>query len=47
MVQANARLKIDLLFAAILWLSALSVMLFGLVSAIERLALPWRRIRQE
>jgi putative hydroxymethylpyrimidine transport system permease protein len=44
MVQANARLRIDLLFAAILWLSALSVMLFGLVSAIERLALPWRRI---
>jgi putative hydroxymethylpyrimidine transport system permease protein len=47
MVQANARLKIDLLFAAILWLSALSITLFGLVSAIERLALPWRKARQE
>jgi ABC-type nitrate/sulfonate/bicarbonate transport system permease component len=35
------------LFAAILWLSALSITLFGLVSAIERLALPWRKARQE
>ncbi|MCR4404607.1 MAG: ABC transporter permease [Candidatus Acetothermia bacterium] len=46
MVQANARLKIDLLFAAIFWLAALSIALFGLVSAIERAALPWRRVGQ-
>ena len=47
MVQANARLRIDLLFAAIFWLSALSIMLFSLVSLLERLALPWRRVKEE
>lgn len=44
MLWANARLKIDLLFAAIFWLAALSIMLFGLVSLVERLALPWKKV---
>lgn len=47
MLWANARLKIDLLFAAIFWLAALSIILFGLVSLLERLALPWKRVRRE
>jgi len=47
MIHANARLKIDLLFAAILWLSALSIALFAFVSFLERVALPWRRFTHE
>lgn len=47
MIRANAMLKIDLLFATIFLLSLLSIALFGLVSAVERAALPWRRIEQE
>jgi ABC-type nitrate/sulfonate/bicarbonate transport system permease component len=44
MLRANAMLKTDLVFAAMLWLSALGVLLFALVSAVEWLTLPWRRV---
>ncbi|MFQ6091004.1 MAG: ABC transporter permease [Candidatus Bipolaricaulia bacterium] len=47
MIQANARLKVDLVFAAIIWLSALSIALFALVSLIERTMLPWRENERE
>ncbi len=43
MIHANAQLHIDLVFAAIVYLSAMALVLFGAVSAIEWLALPWRR----
>lgn len=47
MIRANAMLKIDLVFAAIVWLSILGIALFELVSLIERAALPWRRFAHE
>lgn len=47
MIRANAVLKVDLVFAAIVWLSILSIALFGLVSLVERVALPWRRLAHE
>lgn len=43
MVHANAQLHIDLVFAAIVYLSAMALGLFGAVSLVEWLALPWRR----
>ena len=42
MIQANARLKVDLVFAAILWLSLMGVGLWTLVGAIEKRCLWWR-----
>jgi ABC-type nitrate/sulfonate/bicarbonate transport system permease component len=47
MIRANAMLKVDLVFAAIVWLSILSIALFRLVSLVERLALPWRGLAHE
>ncbi len=44
MLRANATLKTDLVFAAILALAALGTLLFGLLSLLERYALPWRRV---
>jgi putative hydroxymethylpyrimidine transport system permease protein len=43
MIHANAQLHIDLVFAAIVYLSAMALGLFGAVSLVEWLALPWRR----
>lgn len=43
MLRANATLKIDLVFATILWLAALGVLLFGLLTLLERWVMPWRR----
>ena len=43
MIHANAQLHIDLVFAAIVYLSAMAIGLFLAVSAAEWLALPWRR----
>lgn len=40
MMQANAQLRLDLLFAAILVLSAVGVLLYGLVVLAERLITP-------
>ena len=42
MIQANARLKVDLVFAAILWLSAMGLSLWVLVGFIERRVVSWR-----
>ena len=44
MIHANAQLQIDLIFAAIFYLSIMAVGLFGLLSLIEWLALPWKRV---
>ncbi len=42
MLQANARLRVDLVFAAILALSVLGLLLFGGLRIIERRVLRWR-----
>ncbi len=44
MIHANAQLHIDLVFAAIVYLSLMAMGLFAAVSLIEWLALPWRRV---
>ncbi len=43
MIAANAGFKTDMVFAAIFYLSALALALFGVVSLIERRLLRWRR----
>jgi putative hydroxymethylpyrimidine transport system permease protein len=47
MIQANARLKVDLVFAAILWLSLMGVGLWALVGVAERHYLWWKRSLKE
>ena len=42
MIQANARLKVDLVFAVILYLSIMGLGLWALVGAIERRVVTWR-----
>jgi putative hydroxymethylpyrimidine transport system permease protein len=42
MIQANARLNVDLVFAAILWLSVMGLSLWILVGYIERRVITWR-----
>jgi len=42
MLQSNALLRVDLVFAAILMLSVLGLLLFGALRIIERRALRWR-----
>jgi ABC-type nitrate/sulfonate/bicarbonate transport system permease component len=44
MIEANASFKTATTFAAILYLAAIAIALFGLVALAERLALPWRFI---
>ncbi|HLW59399.1 MAG TPA: ABC transporter permease [bacterium] len=44
MIHANAQLQIDLVFAAIVYLSVMAIGLFLAVSGVERLVLPWRRV---
>ncbi len=46
MLRANATLKTDLVFAAILWLAALGLLLFGLLMLLERCMMPWRRFER-
>ena len=43
MLQSNALLRIDVVFAAILALALVGLLLFGIVRIIERWALRWRR----
>ncbi|HLJ61655.1 MAG TPA: ABC transporter permease [bacterium] len=43
MIHANAQLHIDRVFAAIVYLSAMALALFGAVSGVEWVALPWHR----
>ena len=47
MIHANAQLRVDLIFAAIFALSVLGVGLFVLVSLLERLLVPWRKIARQ
>lgn len=47
MIQANARLKVDVVFAAILWLTLMGVGLWALVGAIERRCLWWKKAAEE
>ncbi len=42
MIQANARLKVDLVFAAILWLSIMGLALWTLVGHLETKIIKWK-----
>jgi len=42
MIQANARLNVDLVFAAILWLSIMGLSLWVFVGFLERKVINWR-----
>lgn len=42
MLQANARVQIDLMFAALLTLAAMAVALYFIVDALVRVAVPWQ-----
>ena len=42
MIQANARLKVDLVFAAILWLSLMGLALWVLVGYLEKKIITWK-----
>jgi len=44
MIQANARLKVDLVFAAILWLSVMGLSLWVLVGYLERKVITWKQV---
>ncbi|NNK85703.1 MAG: ABC transporter permease, partial [Desulfobacterales bacterium] len=42
MIQANARLKVDLVFAAILWLSIMGMTLWVFVGFLEKRVVKWK-----
>ena len=42
MIQANARLRVDLVFAAILWLSAMGLFLWAVVGYMEKRVINWK-----
>ena len=42
MIQANARLNVDLVFAAILWLSAMGLSLWMVVGFLEKRVITWK-----
>jgi len=42
MIQANARLQVDLVFAAILWLSVMGLSLWVVVGYIEKKVVTWK-----
>jgi ABC-type nitrate/sulfonate/bicarbonate transport system permease component len=44
MIHANAQLRVDILFTAIIVLSLMAVLLFGIVRFIEYISLPWKRL---
>jgi len=46
MIHANAQLHIDLVFAAIVYLSLMAMGLFAAVTVAEYVVLPWRRLPQ-
>ncbi len=43
MLHANAQLRVDLIFAAIFYLTVMGVGLFSLVSYLEKVLMPWKR----
>ena len=47
MLQSNARLRMDLVFAAILMLALLGLSLFGLLRIIEQRVVHWRAPRKD
>lgn len=47
MLQAKGRLDTELVFADIVFITAMALALFGLVSLIERLTIPWARTQRE
>lgn len=44
MIQANARLKVDLVFAAILWLSVMGLSLWKIVGVLEKRFVRWKKL---
>jgi putative hydroxymethylpyrimidine transport system permease protein len=44
MIQANARLKVDLVFGAILWLSVMGLSLWVVVGYLERIIIRWKQV---
>jgi putative hydroxymethylpyrimidine transport system permease protein len=44
MIQANARLKVDLVFAAILWLSVMGLTLWLFVGFLEKKIITWKQL---
>jgi len=42
MIQANARLRVDMVFAAILWLSAMGLGLWAMVGYVEKRVITWK-----
>ena len=44
MIQANARLRVDLVFAAILWLAAMGLFLWGVVGYLEKRVISWKQV---
>ena len=42
MIQSNARLQVDLVFAAILWLTAMGLVLWWLVGVLEKKIIKWK-----
>jgi putative hydroxymethylpyrimidine transport system permease protein len=42
MIQANARLRVDMVFAAILWLSGMGLTLWVVVGILERKIIAWK-----
>ena len=46
MIQQKTLLHTDFVFAAIFWLAALAIVLFGLVSWLERRIMPYRKVER-
>lgn len=44
MIQANARLRVDLVFAAILWLSVMGITMWVFVGFLEKKVITWKQI---
>jgi putative hydroxymethylpyrimidine transport system permease protein len=44
MIQANARLKVDLVFAAILWLSVMGLGMWVFVGYLEKRVITWKQV---
>jgi putative hydroxymethylpyrimidine transport system permease protein len=42
MIQSNARLQVGLVFAAILWLTAMGLTMWWLVGFLERKIIKWK-----
>ena len=47
MLYANSRLQVSLVFAAIFCLTILGLSLFGVMTLLERYAMPWRQLQYE